>query len=83
MRIAEACFGQLPKQIARARCQVSDLHIDLLRVCDAIGPASVRLQAAGPQRGREGSEEKLEKGKAIKTIMAQGERSEPIFLDDF
>ena len=57
------------------------LHIDLLRVCDAIGPASVRLQAAGPQRGREGSEEKLEKGKAIKTIMAQGERSEPIFLN--
>ena len=29
------------------------------------------------------SEEKLEKGKTIETIMAQGERSEPIFWDDF
>ena len=36
----------------------------------------------GPQRGGEGSEVKLEKGKTItacKTIMAQGERSEQIF----
>ena len=76
----------LPKQIARARCQVSDLHIDLLRVCDAIhvGPANVRLHSGqpGPQRGGEGSEVKLEQGKTItacKTIMAQGERSEQIF----
>ena len=52
-------------------------------MCDAIhvGPASVRLHSGqpGPQRGGEGSEVKLEKGKTIKTIMAQGERSEQFF----
>ena len=38
----------------------------------------------GPQRGGEGSEEKLEKGKTNKSHYGPGraaERSEPIFLD--
>ena len=73
-------------------------HIDSLRVCDAIGPASIsgfrpaRAQDAKRGGGRGGVKKSLKKGKPLKTIMAPagrepertaGRQRARIFLDDF